>query len=123
MNSILIFGAGKSATSLIDYLIKCCEENDWSLVVCDADLALAESKINGAKNAQAISIDVSNEAERKSLVQQADIVISMLPPHLHFFVAQDCLLYTKHLLTASYVDEKIKSLEKKIKGKRFTFFM
>ena len=121
MNSILIFGAGKSATSLIDYLINCCEENDWSLVVCDADLALAESKINGAKNAQAISIDVSNEAERKSLVQQADIVISMLPPHLHFLVAQDCLLYSKHLLTASYVDEKIKSLEKKIKEKDLLF--
>ncbi len=121
MNSILIFGAGKSATSLIEYLITCCEENVWSLMVCDADKALAESKINGAKTAQAISIDVSNETERNSLVQQVDLVISMLPPHLHFLVAQDCLLYSKHLLTASYVDEKIKSLEKKIKEKELLF--
>ncbi len=121
MNSILIFGAGKSATYLIEYLSKCCDENNWKLVVCDSDLALAQSKIKGSKAAKAISRDVSNDAERKSLVQQADIVISMLPPQLHFLVAQDCLLYSKHLLTASYVDEQIKALEEKIKNKNLLF--
>ena len=89
MNSILIFGAGKSATYLIDYLIKCCDENKWELIVCDADLAIAQSKVQGSKTAKAISKDASNDAERKLLVNQADIVISMLPPHLHFLVAQD----------------------------------
>ena len=121
MNSILIFGAGKSASYLIDYLSKCCDKNKWELIVCDADLALAQSKIQRSKTAKAISKDVSNVAERKLLVKQADIVISMLPPHLHFLVAQDCLHYSKHLLTASYVDEQIKSLEKEIREKNLLF--
>ncbi len=121
MNSILIFGAGKSATYLIDYLIKCCEEYKWELIVCDADLALAQKKIKGSKTAKAISKDVSDADERKLLVKQADIVISMLPPNLHFLVAQDCLHYYKHLLTASYVDEQIKSLEKEIREKNLLF--
>ncbi len=114
MNSILIFGAGKSATSLIEYLCKVCDENDWDLSVCDTNLQLVESKIAGSKKAKAISIDVSDHKERGSLIQKANVVVSMLPPHLHFLVAQDCVAYSKHLLTASYIDEKIKSLEEKI---------
>jgi len=44
MKKILLFGAGKSATCLIDYLGKCCDENKWKLFVCDSDISLAESK-------------------------------------------------------------------------------
>ncbi|MEO6290847.1 MAG: saccharopine dehydrogenase C-terminal domain-containing protein [Ginsengibacter sp.] len=121
MSRILIFGAGKSATYLIEYLSKACDENSWRLVVCDVNLKLAQSKISGSTNAVAVSIDVSNDDARKKLVQEADIVISMLPPHLHFLVANDCLEYSKHLITASYIDEKIKALEEKIREKNLLF--
>ena len=121
MKKILIFGAGKSATCLIEYLCVACEENNWRLVLCDADLQLARSKIINCKNATATSIDVSNETERIQLIQEADIVISMLPPHLHFLVANDCLNFSKHLLTASYIDERIKSLSNQIEQKGLLF--
>ncbi|MEO8762796.1 MAG: saccharopine dehydrogenase C-terminal domain-containing protein [Ginsengibacter sp.] len=121
MKKILVFGAGKSATSLIDYLCTVCEQYDWRLILCDANLALAQSKIAGCKNAEAISIDVPEAITRKSLIQEADLVISMLPPHLHFLVANDCLDFSKHLLTASYIDEKIKGLAKQIEQKGLLF--
>lgn len=121
MNSILIFGAGKSATSLIQYLGKCSDEKHWNLVVCDADLPLAQSKITGSKTAKATSIDVGNETQRKALIQQADVIISMLPPHLHFLVAKDCVECSKHLLTASYIDAQIKSLEEELTKKKLLF--
>ena len=121
MKKILIFGAGKSATCLIDYLCSACKENNWRLLLCDADLLLAQSKISNCKNATAISIDVSNETERIHLIKEADIVISMLPPQLHFLVANDCLNFSKHLLTASYIDERIKSLSKLIEQKGLLF--
>lgn len=121
MNSILIFGAGKSATYLIEYLCKVCDENEWELSVCDTNLRLAQSKIAGSRRAKAISIDVSNDKERSSLIQKANVVISMLPPHLHSLVARDCVAYSKHLLTASYIDDKIKSLEEKIDQKKLIF--
>ena len=110
MKKILLFGAGKSATCLIDYLVKKLKKNDWHLTVCDADLALASSKTGNAKNAEAVSINVEDENERKKLIKSADIVISMLPPSLHFLIAKDCVHFSKNLLTASYVDENIKSL-------------
>lgn len=121
MKTILLFGAGKSATSLIEYLGNCCDQNDWKFLVCDADLDLAESKIRNFKSARAVSIDVSNVEERHELISGADIVISMLPPGLHFLVAKDCVMFSKNLLTASYVDEKIRSLKNEIEQKGLLF--
>ncbi len=121
MKKILVFGAGKSATCLIDYLCAACEENNWLLVVCDADLPLAQSKIKNCANAKAVSIDVSNEENRVDLIKDAAIIISMLPPHLHFLVANSCLNFSKHLLTASYIDAGIKKLAKQIEEKGLLF--
>ena len=45
----------------------------------------------------------------------------MLPPSLHFLIAKDCVQFSKNLLTASYVDENIRSLEKEIKDKKLFF--
>ena len=121
MKRILLFGAGKSTTCLIDYMVRELKKNDWYLIVCDADLDLAKSKIGSAENANAVSINVEDESERKKLVQSADIVISMLPPTLHFLIAKDCIEFSKNLLTASYVEENIKSLEKEISDKKLLF--
>ena len=123
MKRLLIFGAGKSATFLIEYLCSVCDENNWKLLVCDADIELAKSKINDCRNAVAISTDVSNDPERKKLIKESDIVISMLPPHLHFLVAKDCVSFARHLLTASYIDEDIKLLSKEIEEQRLAVFM
>ncbi|HJY23374.1 MAG TPA: saccharopine dehydrogenase C-terminal domain-containing protein [Hanamia sp.] len=121
MKTILLFGAGKSATSLIDYLGKCSDENEWQLLVCDTNLSLIQSKINNYQSAKAISIDVSDEAERHDLVSKADIVISMLPPALHFLVATDCVRFSKNLLTASYLDKKIQALRSDVERKGLLF--
>ena len=121
MKRILIFGAGKSATVLIQYLCAVCEKYNWSLLVCDSDLSLAQSKITGCKRASAIHINAANDLERQHIIRGADLVISMLPPHLHFLVANDCLEFSRHLLTASYIDEKIKVLSKEIEQKGILF--
>jgi saccharopine dehydrogenase-like NADP-dependent oxidoreductase len=121
MKQIVLFGAGKSATCLIDYLIKETFENSWLLTVADGNLQSAKSKIGNAAQATAVSINVENDLERKQLMSKADIVISLLPPSLHFLVAQDCAEMNKNLLTASYVDDKIKSLEDTVDKKKLLF--
>ncbi|CAN5132078.1 hypothetical protein BH09BAC2_BH09BAC2_20480 [soil metagenome] len=121
MKHILLFGAGKSSTCLIDYLVKESAENEWRFTVCDADLSAAKTKLGGAKNTDAVSLNVEDDSARKNLVRTADVVISLLPPHLHYFVAKDCIEFSKHLLTASYVDDKIKALENEIKSKGILF--
>src|SRR5213076_2672514 len=92
---ILVFGAGKSATCLIDYLIKEAGNNNWLVTVADNDLATAQSKAGHHSYVRAVSVNVENYTERNQLVKVADIVISLLPPALHFLVAQDCVLFEK----------------------------
>ncbi|MEO5908735.1 MAG: saccharopine dehydrogenase NADP-binding domain-containing protein, partial [Ginsengibacter sp.] len=121
MKNILLFGAGKSATCLINYLGKCCDENKWRFLVCDSNLSLAESKTKIFSSAEAISFDVSNDEKRHEFISKSDLVISMLPPDLHFLVAKDCVQFSKNLLTASYIDEKIKSLKNEIEEKGLFF--
>lgn len=121
MKSILLFGAGKSATALIKYLGGECASQEWKLIVCDANEDLAKEKIKGLSAARACAANVLNDEERSNLIKQMDLVISLLPPSLHFLVAKDCLNFGKNLLTASYVDENIESLREEIKKKGLLF--
>jgi len=121
MKTILLFGAGKSATVLIDYLLENSIRENWKIVVADADLKLAQSKIGGAIRAVAVSFDINDREERANAIRHADIVISMLPADLHIKVAESCLEAGKNLLTASYTDEPIKKLRSKIESKKLLF--
>ena len=114
MKKILLFGAGKSATSLIEYLLEHAADQQWKLVVVDADLEMAEQKIAGSPHGSAASFDISQAEERSSHIASADLVISLLPPTLHILVARDCILHKKNLLTASYVDDQMKALKEEI---------
>ena len=86
MKQVLVFGAGKSATVLIEYLLDEAEQQNWFVTVVDADLSMARSKTGNHKRGNAISFDINNEADRRKELENADIVISMLPPHLHILV-------------------------------------
>ena len=121
MKTILLFGAGRSATVLIDYLLTEAEKEIWKLKVVDAGINLAKSKTNNSPFAEAISFDINDEAKRKELISKADIVISLLPPALHTIVALTCVAENKNLLTASYIDETIKNLKSEIENKGLLF--
>ncbi|HEY4110156.1 saccharopine dehydrogenase C-terminal domain-containing protein [Puia sp.] len=121
MKKILLFGAGKSATSLIRYLLGVTATRGWQLVVAESNLPLAESKIAGHPQARAVALDVTREEDRDALVAGADLVISLLPPALHYGVALSCLANGKHLLTASYLDDSIRALEDSIREKGLFF--
>ncbi len=115
MKTILLFGAGKSATVLINYLLENAASQSWNIVVVDAELQLALQKIGNSSNATALSFDINDEALRSQHIQQSDIVISLLPPSLHIKVAESCLQIGRNLLTASYTDDAIKAMQTKIK--------
>ena len=107
MNSILIIGAGRSSTALINYVLKQAEKYGWSVTVADADPKQAEKKVNGHPNGRSAWLDVLKANDRRDLIGRADIVVSLLPAHLHIEVAQDCIKLKKHLITASYVSKEM----------------
>ena len=119
--TILIIGAGKSATVLIQYLQQKAVENDWYILLADGDEVVAKNKWNNAPNGTALGIDIENNLDRQNLVQKADIVVSMMPAQLHFLVAKDCLHFGKPLFTASYVDDNMRSIASEIEAKQLLF--
>ena len=121
MKTILLFGAGKSATILIDYLLENAITENWRINIADADLKLVQSKIGNSLRATPLSFDINDAEERGKQIKYADIVISLLPPSLHSVVAQDCVRLSKNLLTASYVDPQIRQLLPAIESKKLLF--
>lgn len=111
MRNILIIGAGRSASSLIQYLLNKSSQENLHLTIADISLELAQKKTNNHPNATAIALDINNQEQRHSQIAKADIVISMLPAHLHIEVAKDCIIYKKHLVTASYVSDAMQELD------------
>lgn len=109
-----MFGAGKSATCLIDYLLANAPRQKWHVTVVDNDLMLIKSKTGKSYYVTPVAIDIRDQQARLALVAETDLVISLLPPQLHILVARDCLQYHKHLLTASYTDPEVRKLQKDI---------
>ncbi|MEY4433580.1 MAG: hypothetical protein RLZZ44_1714 [Bacteroidota bacterium] len=121
MRNILIIGAGRSASSLIQYLLRKSVDENLHLTIGDISLQLAKSKINSHPNATAIALDIFDENQRKTEIQKADIVISMLPAHMHIEVAKDCIFYKKHLVTASYISDAMQNLDAAAKENNLVF--
>jgi saccharopine dehydrogenase-like NADP-dependent oxidoreductase len=121
MRSILIIGAGRSASSLIRYLLSKSESENLHLIVADLSLALAERKTQNHPNATPIALNIFDTDERKAAIEKASIVISMLPAHLHIEIAKDCLEFKKHLVTASYISDAMQALDEEAKKNNLIF--
>ena len=109
MNKVLVVGAGRTSTSLISYLIKKAEEQNWHLTVADQSLKLAKQKTGGHPKTRAISFDVLNKKHREREIKKANVVVSLVPPELHHHLVEECLENKVHLVTASYVTPEMKN--------------
>ena len=115
MKKILVIGAGRSAVTLIKYLLDHSLENNWQVTVADFSEDLARKAIIGSVNGKAIHFNVMDDTQRVAEISNADIVISMLPASMHFIVAKDCVRLKKDLVTASYISKEIADLDESAK--------
>ncbi len=121
MKRIVLFGAGKSATCLMDYLTRVCTEKSWLLTIGDSDAISLQKKLVRSRWIQPVQVNVENATEREILIKGADLIISLLPPSLHILIARDCVRLSKNLLTASYVDKEIQKLSAQLMEKKLFF--
>jgi len=121
MRNILIIGAGKSASYLIKYFLDKSISEQLKITIVDLETSNAKKWIGNHPNATALKLDIFDKSAREQAVQNADIVVSMLPARFHIEVAKDCLTFGKHLVTASYVSAEMKALDAKAKAKNLIF--
>lgn len=121
MKNILLFGSGRSTSSLIKYLLDRTETHQFKLHIADQSISSIQEKVANNENAYAIALDIHNKEAREALIQQADVVISMMPAFLHPIIANDCLTFGKHLVTASYISNELKEMDAEVKAKGIIF--
>ncbi len=121
MKNLLIIGAGRSSTALINYILEHARHDNFFVTVADADLALAQRKVADRSNARAIWLDASKVNDRRDVIMRHDVVVSLLPPQMHLEVAQDCIVLGKHMVTASYVSKQIYRLGDEARQRALVF--
>lgn len=121
MRHILVIGAGRSATNLIQYLAQHAQAQELEITVADLSLEAANKNINEMPKTRGIAFDVNDAAQRSSLISSHDLVISMLPAYMHLEVAKDCLAHGKHMVTASYISPDMLALDQEVRNKNLVF--
>jgi saccharopine dehydrogenase (NAD+, L-glutamate forming) len=111
MKTILILGAGLSASSMIRYLLDRAAENNWRLKIVDQDIELVKRKIGDSSFAEALSFNALDPQERRPVIGHSDLVISMLPARFHVEVAKDCIDLRVNLITPSYISPEMRALD------------
>lgn len=121
MKNILLIGAGRCAYPLIDYIIELAPTEGWFLTVGDAFPQKGIEKVAGRKNARAVWLDATKVNDRRELIGRADVVISLLPAHLHLEIAHDCIKLKKPLLTSAYVSHEVYRLGDEARDRELLF--
>lgn len=113
---ILVIGAGRSCSALVDYLLEHAQEGDWKVKVGDMDLSLAQERVDGHPAGEAFEFNALDADVRRPEIQKADLVISMLPARFHIHVVKDCIEFRKSAIAPSYISPEIQELNEKIKA-------
>jgi len=121
VRKILVLGAGKSTSYLLDYFLSKSTTENLHLTIGDLNPSAIPQQITDHPNCDSISLNIFEDEARNKAVKAADIVVSMLPARLHNKVAEDCIVFKKHLVTASYVSDDIRKLDAHAKDAGLVF--
>ncbi|XP_060849118.1 alpha-aminoadipic semialdehyde synthase, mitochondrial [Rhopalosiphum padi] len=105
---VLVLGSGHVCGPLIEYLLK-----DESLIITlgSVDMGGANSLANKFNRVQPTQINILEDLSYlKELVEQSDLVVSLLPSQFHHLVAEQCIELKKNMVTASYCSDQMTQL-------------
>lgn len=119
---ILLIGAGLSTQQLVPYLKKRIESHQWELRVVDRDGALAAKRLGEVvPHASSGALDIQDEQALTEEIKGCQLVISMVPAHMHLPVAKMCLKFGAHLVTASYATPEMHELNSDVQREGLVF--
>mmetsp|Transcript_20113 Transcript_20113/g.36905 ORF Transcript_20113/g.36905 Transcript_20113/m.36905 type:complete len:741 (-) Transcript_20113:1128-3350(-) len=105
---VLILGAGKVAGSCAEYLGRS-KSTTVAVASMFEDEAMAVAK--NASRGKAVTCDLSQPSDKlRRLIEEADIVVSLLPAPMHSMIAEECISLKTNLVTASYESDEMRAL-------------
>ncbi|RWS31267.1 Alpha-aminoadipic semialdehyde synthase-like protein [Leptotrombidium deliense] len=106
--SVLVLGAGYVSSPVVEYLTR---DKALHVTIASALHTQGEALVNKSSNTSSIVLDVTQRPDGlDELIDQADLVISLLPYSLHPMVAKKCIERKKNMVTASYASPEMKDL-------------
>ena len=117
-NRVLILGAGLVSQPIIDYLFT---HTDYLLTVADIIEANATRAIKNNPRGTSATLDVQDTDHLHQLIDESDLVVSLLPYTLHGLVARHCLDAEKHMVNASYVSDEMRAFDAEAREKNLLF--
>ena len=106
MKKVCIFGAGMVSKPIIIYLL----ERGFRVTVASNDLSKTDF-MQQYPNGKTEWFDIQNKEQLSELVEENDIIVSLLPYVFHLDVARQCIRHRKHLITTSYVKPEMQDLD------------
>ncbi|XP_037109733.1 alpha-aminoadipic semialdehyde synthase, mitochondrial [Syngnathus acus] len=108
MKRVLLLGSGYVSGPLVEYLTRC---DKTQVTVASVCMKQAQDLAAKCPNTIPVMLDVSSqEARLVSLIQDHDLVISLLPNVLHPLVAKHCIDKKVHMVNASYLSPAMNDL-------------
>ncbi|GAA5888440.1 hypothetical protein JCM6882_008620 [Rhodosporidiobolus microsporus] len=108
----VLLGAGLVAGPALRTLAA---RSELDVVVASNDLPAGQALAEGHSNVEAVYLDASDESALASLINGADVVLSLLPAPLHVEVAKLCIENRASLVTASYTSPEMAQLDEQAK--------
>jgi saccharopine dehydrogenase-like NADP-dependent oxidoreductase len=111
MKKVCVLGAGMVSMPIIRFLL----QKNYEVCVASNDLSKVEKEVDTYPNGRLFIFDIQNQTQLSALVQENDIIVSLLPYVFHPVVAKECVRYAKHLVTASYIKPEMQALDAEAK--------
>ena len=113
MNRVLVLGTGYVVKPLVDYFIDKCK---YEVLVASRDNNHSGLIIAGRALGKRVLWHATPPYEElDKMVKNVDLVVSMIPPHMHVIVAKACLKYQVNLVTTSYTSPEMMALDEDAK--------
>ncbi|KAF6756526.1 Saccharopine dehydrogenase-domain-containing protein, partial [Ephemerocybe angulata] len=110
---ILMLGSGMVAKPAVDMIAG---HADVELVIASNSLPELQSLVKDHTTVKYRVADVSDPASYVHLLEESDVVISLLPVSFHPTVGELCVKHKKHLVTASYISPAMAALDASAKS-------
>ncbi|MFW6227800.1 MAG: saccharopine dehydrogenase C-terminal domain-containing protein [Bacteroidota bacterium] len=108
MQKVLILGAGMVVNPIVHYLL----DKNYYVTVASRTKSKGDAMIGGHKNGRAIGWTIDQKDLLEQMINENDLVVSLLPWVFHLEVASKCIKYKKNMVTTSYVKQPMQALDK-----------
>ncbi|MDP7422993.1 MAG: saccharopine dehydrogenase C-terminal domain-containing protein, partial [bacterium] len=116
--NVLILGAGLVTAPMVEYLLSI---PGVKVTVATRTVSKAEKLIGDHPDGTAQRLLSSDQEALHEAVGKSDVVVSLLPAPQHPIVAEHCFQLKKHLVTTSYVSDKMEAFHDQAKAAGLLF--